>query len=96
MRGLSYKQAEVRRGKDDEASVDSSKRYRRLETGGPLDINVYPTESAANRVAAEAFSLLNKYPGDIVDIAFPEEVTRKHTNHCSMRVLIELCGLRMI
>jgi hypothetical protein len=46
--------------------------YKYWVMGGPLDINVCPSESEALKVAQEACRLLNKLPFHIDAADFPE------------------------
>ncbi|KAI8942961.1 hypothetical protein NX059_001000 [Plenodomus lindquistii] len=70
--------------------------YKTIRLGGPLDINVCPTDSAAARVAAEACRLLNKYPLEIDPAEFPETVRPGRGKTCAMRTLIELQAMLKI
>jgi hypothetical protein len=71
-------------------------RYKALRAGGPLDINVCPTEADASWVAAEACSLLNRYPGEIDITNFPEQVPTGFVRYSGLRALIELSSMRVI
>ncbi|CAO2650730.1 Nn.00g020220.m01.CDS01 [Neocucurbitaria sp. VM-36] len=78
-------------------SIDEPKdRYKFFRAGGPLDINVCPNKSDASRVAAEACSLLNKYPLELNDSDFPEELPVGFKAYSGVRTLIELVSLRVI
>lgn len=75
---------------------DDSHMFFRI--GGPLDVNICPTETDAQKVAAEACSLLNKYPLEIDESEFPEEsdfgVSSKRPS--TARNLIELMALQVL
>lgn len=64
--------------------------------GGPLDIDVCPTDADAVRVATEACRLVNKYPLEIDALEFPEEEETaydKAGRYPALRTLMELPSL---
>ena len=73
-------------------------RYKFWVTGGPLDVDICPTEKDVVKVAMEACRLLNKFPSPIESLDFPEEM--ENHQYCrsgqSMRQIIELQSLRIL
>ncbi|KAH3920516.1 hypothetical protein HBH56_005590 [Parastagonospora nodorum] len=70
--------------------------YKYWVMGGPLDINVCPSESEAKRVAQEACRLLNKLPFHIDAVDFPEFQPIWRTSVPKVRQMLELMSMSVL
>jgi len=73
-----------------------SQSYQSYGIGGPLDINVCPSESEALKVAQEACRLLNKIPFHIDAAHFPEFQPIWRVKASKIRQLLELMSMSVL
>jgi hypothetical protein len=75
-----------------EGSTTTEPEDKFVVIGGPLDIDVCPTQDDADRIAATACRLLNKYPNPIDPNEFPDELSPR-SKFSGFRTLIEMTTL---
>ncbi|KAJ4324428.1 hypothetical protein N0V94_001326 [Neodidymelliopsis sp. IMI 364377] len=83
-------QDHARKLKEKKTSTEPEHKF--VVIGGPLDIDVCPTQEDADRIAATACRLLNKYPNPIESKEFPDELDLR-TKFSGFRTLIEMTTL---